>query len=240
MTVTTTTGVRPQRSRGFLGVLPYLLDLVIPLVAYYSLTAAGLTPFWALVIGGGVTAVVALVNTFRRGRLDKLGALVILEIALGITLDLTVQDARLTLARASLFILVAGAWFLGTTFTGRPVTVDVTKGFAARKGGPQGVAAFEWLADNSAPFMRIQRWLSSVWAIMFIAYALLRVVVIYNVDISQAVWLNELPGLAAVLICVAASARAGKKLGTMVFARMDEMGSGTGERPARSVSEVQR
>ncbi len=224
MTVTTTTDARVQRSRGFLGVLPYLLDIVIPLVAYYSLTAVGLTTFWALVIGGGVTAVVALVNTIRRGRLDKLGVLVILEVALGLTLDLTVQDARLTLARASLFILVAGVWILATTFTGRPVTIPVTKGFAAKKGGREGADAFEWLADNSAPFMRVQRWLSSVWAIMFLAYALLRVVVIYNVDISQAVWLNEIPGLIAVVLCIAASARAGKKLEAMVTARMDEVG----------------
>ena len=207
-----------------MGVVPYLFDIIVPLVSYYGLTAAGLTPFWALVIGGGMTAVLALVNTFRRGRLDKLGVLVILEIALGITLDLTVRSARLTLARASLSILVAGVWILVTTFaTRRPATLDVTKGFAARKGGRKGIDAFEWLADNSAPFLRTQRWLSSVWSVMFIAYAVIRVVLIYNVDISQAVWLNEFPGIAVFLICMAASARAGKKLEAMVYARMDEM-----------------
>lgn len=227
MTVATTTGVGVRRSRGFAGVVPYLLDIIIPLVSYYVLTGVGLKPFWALVIGGSITAAVALINTIRRGRLDRLGSLVIVEIALGITLDLTVRDPRLTLARASLFILVAGVWVLVTTFfTNRPPTVDVTKGFAARKGGRKGIDAFEWLAENSVPFMRVQRWLSSVWALMFIAYAVFRVVIVYSVSISQAVWLNELPGIAAFIICMAASARAGKKLETMVYTQMDQMPDG--------------
>ena len=218
------TGVKRQGPRGFVGVVPYLFDIIIPLVSYYALTGAGLKPFWALVIGGSVTAALALVNTFRRGRLDKLGVLVILEITLGLSLDLTIRDPRLTLARASAFILLAGGFVLASTFTDRPVTLDVTKGFAARKGGRKGIDAFEWLADNSAPFLRIQRGLSRVWGVMFIAYAVIRVVIIYNVSISPAVFFNELPGIAAVLICMVSSARAGKKLEAMVYARMAEMG----------------
>lgn len=232
MTATASTGSR--RTRGFLGMLPYLLDLIVPLASYYTFTALGLSPFWALVIGGGVVALVALINTFRRGRLDKLGILVILEIALGLTLDLTVRDARLTLARGSLFVLVAGVWVLVTTyFSNRPVTVDVTKGFAARKGGRKGIDAFEWLAANSEPFLRIQRRLSTVWAVMFILYAVIRVIIVYTVSISQAVWLNEFPGLVAFAICLAASARSGKVLEKMVYDRMDEMDLEAGRVPER-------
>jgi hypothetical protein len=78
-------------------------------------------------------------------------------------LDLIVRDPRLTLARGSLLISLAGIWILGNTFTGRPVTVDITKTFAAKKGGKNGIIAFEWLADNSKRFVRIQRSLSTVW-----------------------------------------------------------------------------
>jgi hypothetical protein len=212
-----------KQSLGFIGFVPYLFDIIIPLVSYYALTRVGLTPFWALVTGGGLTAVLALVNTFRRGRIDKLGSLVILEVILGLTLDLTVRSTRLTLARGSLFILVASVWVLATTFTRRPATVDVTKGFAAKKGGRKGIDAFEWLAVNSAPFLRIQRWLSRVWSVLFIAYAVMRVILIYNVSIAQAVWIDAFPGIAVFVICMAASARAGKKLEKMVFDRMDEM-----------------
>lgn len=212
--------VRP----GIRGVLPYLLDILVPLVAYYALTAAGLSSFWALVIGGGLTAAVSLTNTLRRGRLDNLGVLVIVEIVLGLILDLTVRDPRLTLARGSLFIALAGLWVLLNTFGRRPLTVDITKAFAFRKGGAEGVAAFEWLAANSPRFLRIQRSLSAVWSLMFLAYAILRVIVIYTVSVSQAVGLNEIPGIVAVAVCLVVSARAGARLEKMVNDRMADAG----------------
>jgi hypothetical protein len=213
--------VRP--ARGIIGVLPYLLDIVVPLVSYYALTSAGLSSFWSLVIGGALTAIVSIVNTIRRGKLDNLGILVIVEIALGLVLDLAVRDPRLTLARGSLFIALAGVWILVNTFTGRPVTVDATKPFAAKKGGTKGVIAFEWLAQHCQRFVRIQRSLSTVWSVMFLAYAVVRLIVIYNVNVSEAVWLNEVPGIIALLICLIASARAGKQLEALVYDRMERM-----------------
>jgi hypothetical protein len=201
----------------------YLLDIIIPLVSYYVLTSVGLSSFWSLLIGGALTAIISIINTIRRGRIDSLGILVIVEIALGLVLDLAVRDPRLTLARGSLFIALAGIWILAGTFTGRPVTVGATKPFAAKKGGKNGIVAFEWLADNSQRFVRVQRSLSTVWGVMFVAYAAVRVVVIYSVGISEAVWLTEIPGLIAVMICLIASARAGKQLETLVNDRMEYM-----------------
>lgn len=221
--MSTSTDVPVRQPRGIIGVLPSLLDIIIPLVSYYVLTAVGLSSFWSLVTGGGLTAIVSILNTIRRGRLDNLGVLVIVEIALGLVLDLAVRDPRLTLARGSLFIALAGIWILGNTFTGRPVTVDITKTFAAKKGGKNGIIAFEWLAGNSKRFVRIQRSLSTVWGVMFLAYAVVRVVVIFSVSISGAVWLTEIPGIIAVAICLIASARAGKQLETLVNDRMEHM-----------------
>jgi hypothetical protein len=218
--MSTCTDVPVRQPRRILGVLPYLLDIVIPLMSYYVLTSAGLSPFWSLVTGGGLTAVVSIGNTIRRGKIDSLGVLVIVEIALGIVLDLTVRDARLTLARGSLFIAVAGIWILASLFTARPVTVDATKPFAAKKAGRNGVIAFEWLAGNSQRFVRVQRSLSAVWGGMFLAYAVARVVIVFTVSMSNAVWLTELPGIIAIGICMIASARAGKQLETMVNDRM--------------------
>jgi hypothetical protein len=227
------TEAEARPARGITGVLPYLLDIVLPLVSYYALTSAGLSPFWALVAGGGLTAFASLINTLRRGRIDSLGVLVIVEIALGLVLDLAVRDARLTLARGSLFIAVAGIWILASTGTGRPVTVDATKPFAAKKGGRAGVLAFEWLAEHSRRFLRIQRWLSAVWGAMFLAYAAARLTIIFSVSISRAVWLTEVPGLVAVAICLIVSARAGKQLEALVYDRMARAG-GPGPEPGRS------
>jgi hypothetical protein len=228
VTVSTSTESRARHPRGAVGVLAYSLDVIIPLVSYYALTSVGLSSFWSLLIGGALTAIVSIVNTIRRGRIDNLGILVIVEIALGLVLDLAVRDPRLTLARGSLFIALAGFWILANTFTGRPVTVDATKPFAAKKGGENGVIAFEWLAENSPRFVRIQRWLSAVWSVMFLAYAALRVVLIYRVSISEAVWLNEIPGVIAAVICLVASARAGRRLEVLVNDRMEHMAGNPG------------
>jgi hypothetical protein len=231
-TGSTSTEARARHPRGITGVLPYLLDIVLPLVSYYALTSAGLDSFWALVTGGALTAIVSLINTIRRGRLDNLGVLVLVEIALGLVLDLAVRDPRLTLARGSLFIALAGIWILASTGAARPVTLAATKPFAARKGGRNGVLAFEWLTENSARFMRVQRWLSAVWGVMFLAYATVRVVIIFSVSVSSAVWLTEVPGIVAVAICMIASARAGQQLETLVYDRMDHMPA-----PADNVNE---
>jgi hypothetical protein len=214
----------PQRSiaRGPLAMLPYLLDLIVPVVSYYALTGVGLSSFWALVAGGSLTAITSVVNTIRRGRLDSFGVLVIVEIILGVVLDLTVQDARLTLARTSFFIAVGGVWVLASAFTRRPVTVDITKPFAAKKAGADGVAAIEWLATNSPRFIRLHRILSATWALSFLAYAVLRVIVIYNVTVSEAIWLNEIPGVIAILIGLITSARMGKKFEAMVNDRRND------------------
>jgi hypothetical protein len=221
--VSTSIGGQVRRARGIIGVLPYLLDIIIPLASYYALTSAGLDSFEALLAGGGLTAILSIANTIRRGRIDSLGILVIVEIALGLALDLAVRDPRLTLARGSLFIALAGIWILASTVTGRPVTIDATKPFAARKGGKNGIIAHEWLAKNSSRFLRIHRALSAVWGVMFLAYAVVRVIVIYNVTVSEAVWLTEVPGILAVAICLAASARAGKQLEALVYDRIDQM-----------------
>jgi hypothetical protein len=109
MTVPAGSGAQADRARGITGLLPYLLDILLPLVSYYALTAAGLSPFWSLVTGGALTSIVSVRNTIRRGRLDSLGVLVIAEIALGLALDLAVRDPRLTLARGSLLISLAGS-----------------------------------------------------------------------------------------------------------------------------------
>jgi hypothetical protein len=216
------TGGQARQPRGIIGVLPYLLDVVVPLAVYYGLTSAGLSSFWSLVAGGALTAAISVVNTIRRGKLDSLGVLVIAELVLGLVLILTVREARLTLAVRSLSIAVAGIWMLASALTGRPVTVDATKPIAAGKAGRDGIIAVEWLAANSRPFVRIHRALSGVWGVMFLLYAAVRVVIIYDTSVSRAVWVTEIPGIIAIGICLIASARAGKRLEALVTERMGQ------------------
>ena len=210
----------PRQPGGIIAVLPYLLDFIVPVVAYYALTAAGLSSFWSLTIGGALTGITSVVNTVRRRKLDGLGLLVIAEIALGLVLITTTRDPRLVLARSSLYLAVAGIWVLASSFIGRPLTIDATKPFAARNGGEAGLAAVEWLTANSPRFLRIHRALSALWGVMFLLYAVARVVIIYNTSISRALWITEVPGIIAIGICLIASRQAGKRLEALANERM--------------------
>jgi hypothetical protein len=152
---------------------------VLPLVSYATLRALGASTFWALVAGGLLTAATTVVNTIRRRRLDRLGALVVFEVTLAVVLDFVIRDPRLMLARGSLYLAIGGAWVLVNAFRARPLTVDAAKPFAAKHGRP-AIAAYEWAAANSPAFLRIHRALSLAWSAAFIAYAVLRVVIIYS------------------------------------------------------------
>jgi hypothetical protein len=229
-TMTATPGGQPRRARAVIAALPFLLDFLVPLAAFYALTAAGLSSFWSLTIGGALTGVVSGVNTLRRRRLDGLGLLVIAEIALGLVLIATTRDPRLVLARSSLYLALAGIWVLGSAVLGRPVTINTSKGFAARSDGEAGIAAVEWLAANSAPFLRIHRRLSALWGGMFLLYAVVRVVIIYSTSVSRAVSVSEIPGLVAIGICLIASRQAGKRLEALANERLRETGGHTAHR----------
>jgi len=212
-------------------VLPYLLDFVVPLVAFYALTAAGVSSFWSLTIGGALTGVVSVVNTIRRRKLDSLGLLVIAEIALSLVLIATTRDPRLVLARSSLYLALAGIWVLASAVIGRPVTVSTSKAFAVRSDGRDGIAAVDWLTANSAPFLRIHRLLSALWGAMFLVYAVVRVVIIYHTTVGRAVSISEIPGIVAIGICLLASRQAGKRLEALVNERLLETGGNTANRP---------
>jgi hypothetical protein len=220
---------QPRQPRAIIAALPYLLDFVVPLAAYYALTAAGLSSFWSLTIGGALTGVISVVVAIRRGKLDGLGLLVIAEIALGLVLIVTTRDPRLVLARSSLYLALAGIWVLASAVIGRPVTINTSKAFAARSDGQNGIAAVDWLAANSAPFLRIHRRLSALWGGMFLLYSVVRVVIIYSTSVSRAVSISEIPGIVAIGICLLASRQAGQRLESLAKERIRQA-DGSAER----------
>jgi hypothetical protein len=221
---------------GLLRLLPYALDIVVPLVSYATLRALGVGTFWALVVSGLLTAVTTAVNTIRRRRLDRLGALVLFEVALGVVLDFVIRDPRLMLARGSLYLAIGALWMLVNAFTTRPLTVDAAKPMAA-KHGARATAAYEWCAANSRPFLGIHRALSLVWSAAFLAYAVLRVVIIYSASsVDQSIWLNEIPGIVAVGIGLLASAIAGRRLAGLVETRLAESDAATNVSPGGTLA----
>jgi len=175
--------------------LPLLLDLVVPTVGYFLLHALGLSDVWALTVAGSAAGVMAIVNSIRLRHIDLLGVLVCAELALSVALAVVTDDPRLVLARAAFYLAVGGVVLLASGFAGRPITYTAAEPMAT-KGDPARARAYAVAWERSPAFRSIHVRLSVVIGLGMLAYAVLRIVIIYTASsIAEAVWVQEIPGL---------------------------------------------
>lgn len=178
--------------------LPLLLDIVIPVAGYYILHAIGLSDFWALTLAGVATAGYTVVNTVRRGRLDRLGTLVVLEIALSVLLFFVTRDPRIVLLKPSFYTAVAAFYLFFTCVSGQPFTAQTSRPFAT-DGDPERERAYEAALEHSAGFLREHRRITAVWGVLWLAESAARVVVVLQSSIADGVLLGQLPGIVAIV-----------------------------------------
>jgi hypothetical protein len=189
--------------RRLIALLPILLDLVVPTAGYFALHALGVADVWALTVAGSAAAVVTVVNSIRHRRVDLLGTLVIAELAVSVVLAIITHDPRLVLARAACYVAVGGLACLTSTVFGRPLTYTGATPMAT-KGDPDRARAYAAAWDGSAPFRRIHVQLSAVIGAAMLAYAVLRIVIIYTAaSVSQAIWAQEIPGIVLIVGVIA-------------------------------------
>jgi intracellular septation protein A len=197
-----TTQAAPPAATSRLGaLLPTLLDLVIPTVGYFLLHWAGLPDIWALTIAGSATGVNALVNTIRRRRLDALGLLIVAEIAVSVALVTVTRDPRLILVRPAVYLAVAGVVNLVSCFAGRPLSYTAATPMAT-KGDPERAAAYERAWHHSPELRAIHRQLTAGIGLAMLAYAVIRVLIVYSFSTATAVVGQEVPGIALIALVV--------------------------------------
>jgi hypothetical protein len=190
----------PATSR-WRALLPTLLDLVIPTAGYFLLHWAGLSDVWALTIAGSVTALNAAVITIRRGRLDALGLLIVAEIAVSVALTVITQDPRLVLARPAVYLAVAGVVNLISCVAGRPLSYTAATPMATN-GDPQRAIAYARAWDHSPELRAIHRQLTSGIGLAMVAYAVLRVLIVYSFPTGTAVLVQEIPAILLIALVV--------------------------------------
>jgi hypothetical protein len=184
------------------GLLPTLLDLVIPTVGYFLLHWTGLPDIWALTIAGSATGVNALITTIRRGRLDALGLPVVAEIGVSVVLVAVTADPRLILVRPAVYLAVAGVVNLGSCFAGRPLSYTAATPMAT-KGDPVRAVAYERAWHHSPELRAIHRQLTAGIGLAMLVYAILRVLIVYSFSTGTAVLGQEVPGLLLIALVVA-------------------------------------
>lgn len=179
--------------------LAVLLDVLLPLAGYALLHALGFSDFWALTLAGAVTAAYALTRTLWRRRLDAVGTLVVLEIALSVILLVATRDARIVLLKPSFFTALAGLYLLYTCFVGRAFIFDSSKPFAGR-GDPHHEQRLEHTWETCPVFRRQYRVITAVWAALWIIESVVRAFIVLHNPISEGVWTSQIPAIAAIAL----------------------------------------
>ena len=164
-----------------------IVDIGIPLAAYYLLRSAGLTTVAALALSGVFPALSVTFGAIRHRRLEVVGALVLAGIVVGAVFGLVFHSARLLLVEGSVPTAVFGVACLGS-LRARPLMF----GFALAFVGPDSARGREmtelWQYDG---YRHVWRIITAAWGAAFLIEAALRVVVIYSASAGTALAISK-------------------------------------------------
>jgi hypothetical protein len=218
--------------------LGYAIDVIGPMAAFFLLNRLGVPPLWSLLLGSAIALGSTTINTVRRGRMDRVGVLVLMEIAISILLLLVWRDPRFLLAKPSLYTTIAGFYLIATSFRGKPLTYDGALQMGT-KGDPVRAAAFARCWEKSPQFRNNLRIASLGWGLACLADAVLRVIVVYRFPLERAAWLSNLPHLAAITLLMGFSAMMGRTTHRLVDEELVHMRAGEARAPSRQDAVVQ-
>jgi hypothetical protein len=187
-------------------VLTVVFEVIVPMVAFYGLRAAGVSQWWALMAGVLLAAPYALWTVARNRRVDFTALVTLSVLVLSVVLGLLSDDPRTLVIRegwtAALGGLI-GAWMLVSVWVGRPAQLTLGRTIAEVKRGAEGAA--EWAArwDTDARFRRALRIDTAAWGAVLLANAVAHVVLVYVLPIdlislvTTVVWFGSLACLIA-------------------------------------------
>ena len=200
-----------------------VFDLVGPLVTYSLLRSAGMSTIGALVLSGVVPALGLLHGVARHRRVDVVGVLVLVGIAVGTVLGLASGSTRLVLLEGSVPTAVFGAVCIGSLWTVRPLMYRFAIEFIGVDTPKGRDFADKW---RYIGFRHAFRVTTVVWGVAYLAEAIARVLIVESTSTGSALVLSKaMPyGVAAVLAVwnvtyARRSHRAGERLGAAAHAR---------------------
>ncbi|OKJ76236.1 VC0807 family protein [Streptomyces sp. CB02460] len=187
---------------------PLLVDVALPLAAYYALKAAGLSTFGALAWSSVVPAVRTVWGAVRERRLNGLAALMVSVNAVSLLLGLVSGAPRLMLLKDSGVSSIVGLAFLVTALRGRPMLSAglrpwLTRGEAAK------TAAWERLSAGSPDFRRAEIRFSAIWGGALLTECALRAVGAYTVPVETMVWAGTVLMVVSMVLAFLVSGRFG-------------------------------
>jgi hypothetical protein len=174
-----------------------LVDVGLPMAAYYSLRSFGVSEYLSLVAGAGVAGLRLLTVAFRARRFEPFAGFMLLTYLLSLPLTLLSGDGRFLVIKDSLGTGITGLIFLATCFIGKPAIFYAAKRF--RSAG-DGAEAWDGLWQSNAGFRRTFTFMTSVWAVVLLVEAAARIVLAFMLPIDVMVGVSAVLGIGAIAL----------------------------------------
>ncbi|WP_104055888.1 MULTISPECIES: VC0807 family protein [unclassified Arthrobacter] len=166
-------------------------DLLLPLALFYGLRAMGVSAYLALLAGTAVSLAGTAVDVVRRRTLGPVTAFVITLMVFSTGVSLIAGDVRFLLARGAWATGLAGAWFLASAFTRRPLVYLFSRPLLEGRFGWPGDWDAVW--ERVPRFRRVWRVTSVAWGLALIIDCVLRIFMAYTLPV------DSVPSLSAAL-----------------------------------------
>jgi hypothetical protein len=177
-----------------------VFDIAGPLVVYQVLRSHGASEIKALVLSGIFPALGVAYAVVRHRRLDAVGALVLLGIAVGTVLGLASGNARLVLVEGSVPTGIFGLVCLGSLRTRRPLIFR----FALEFIGPDTPKGRDFESRwQYAGFRRVFNVMTIAWGVAYLAEAAARVIIVENTSAGTALTISKIMPYAVAGVLVA-------------------------------------
>ncbi len=188
MTTNSNQGQGRDRSRFQSLAMVAVFDIAGPLVAYQLLRNAGQSEVTALILSGIFPALGVVIKLFRRRRVDAVGILVLIGIAVGTVLGLATHNPKLVLMEGSVPTAVFGLVCLGSLWTSRPLIYRFSLEFMGED-SPQGREfSSRW---QYAEFRHIFQLFTVVWGVTYLAEAGARVAIVELTSTTTALAISK-------------------------------------------------
>ncbi|MGV9250411.1 VC0807 family protein [Streptomyces sp. NPDC003697] len=207
---------------------PLLLDVALPLGAYYLLREGlGTSAFAALAWSSVAPAVRTGWAAVRQRTTNGLALLILIVNVVGLLLGFVSGDPRLMLLKDSAISSTVGIGILVSVALGKPMMTAGMKPFLV-KGDAVREAAWERLKRDSAAFRRAERVFSLVWGVVLLGECVVRGVGAYTVPVDTMVGLGSVVMVATMVFgfLLSGALAVGPMKGMLAA---ETKGAGTGE-----------
>ncbi len=197
---------------------PLLFDVALPTGLYYLLSALGAADTPALILAGLIPFGRSLRTLARAGRADYLAVMMAPLFTLSLGLVAVTGSPRFVLVKESFGTALLGLWCLASAVTRRPMTFYTARPILTR-GRPDGLAAWERLAETSPVFRAVQRRLAVFWGLGLLVEAMVRVAIVLHYPVHTAAGLVNLAAAAIIVaLCMLTGPLGGLRLQRLLAA----------------------